>query len=535
MKFGTVMLLNYPQKCLCAFLLPLCSFTFIIHNFLPVFHFNLASLYEGRSNIMNRILSSLKPQPLFDFFEQICHVPRPSKKEEKIRQFLLDFAKANCLEAKTDTVGNILILKPAVPGREGAPTVILQTHMDMVCEKNDDKVFDFNSDAVELRVIDGWVKANDTTLGADCGIGIAAQMAVLTSTTIKHGRLECLITVDEETGLTGAFALKPDFMTGSILLNLDSEDEGEIFIGCAGGIDTVATFSFKREAIPENFTALKLSVIGFLGGHSGSDIHKNRGNANKILTRFLWKAMQDFEIRISEFNGGNLRNAIAREAFVLLIVSNSEKEKLLGAFKNYSAKVSFEFEQAEPGLKLAAEEIPAPEFVIDNETQYNLILALNACPHGVLEMSTRMKGMVETSTNLASVKFIEENKIRIETSQRSELESRKYMAAEMVESVFKLAGARVEHSGGYPAWTPNPDSEVLKVTVDSYEKLFGIKPVVSSIHAGLECGLFLEKYLNLDMVSFGPTIKGAHSPDERLDIYSTEKFWKHLVDVLEKI
>lgn len=484
---------------------------------------------------MNKILSSLKPQPLFDFFEQICRIPRPSKKEEKIRQFLLDFAKANRLEAKTDTAGNILILKPATPGREGAPTVILQTHMDMVCEKNSDKVFDFNNDAIELCVSDGWIKANGTTLGADCGIGMAAQMAVLASNTIKHGRLECLFTVDEETGLTGAFSMEPDFTIGSILLNLDSEDEGEIFIGCAGGIDTVATFSFKREAVPKNFTALKLSVTGLLGGHSGCDIHKNRGNANKVLTRFLWKVMQDFEIRIAEFNGGNLRNAIAREAFVLLVVSNSEKEELLNAFKNYTSKISFEFERTEPGLKLVVEEIPAPEFVIDKRTQYNLISTLNACPHGVMEMSTRMKGMVETSTNLASVKFVEGNKIRIATSQRSELESRKYMAAEMVESVFKPAGAAVEHFGGYPAWTPNSDSEVLKITVDSYEKLFGGKPAIRSIHAGLECGLFLEKYPNLDMVSFGPTIKGAHSPDERLDIYSTEKFWKHLVAVLERI
>jgi dipeptidase D len=381
--------------------------------------------------------------------------------------------------------------------------------MDMVCEKNSDKVFDFDNDAIEPRVVDGWVKASGTTLGADCGIGIAAQMAVLTSTTIKHGPLECLITVDEETGLTGAFALKPGFMTGSVLLNLDSEDEGEIFIGCAGGIDTIATFSYEMETIPENFSALKFSVSGLLGGHSGDDIHKNRGNANKILTRFMWKAMQNFDYRLAEFNGGNLRNAIAREAFAAIVVSNSKKEEFLGAFKNYSDSVSFEFERAEPGLKLDAEEISLPGFAIDKETQYNLINALNACPHGVLEMSTRMEGMVETSTNLASVKFVEGNKIRISTSQRSELESRKHMAAEMVESVFKLAGAEIEHSDGYPGWTPNPDSAVLKITVDSYEKLFGVKPIVRSIHAGLECGLFLEKYPNLDMVSFGPTIKGS--------------------------
>ncbi|MDR2911019.1 MAG: aminoacyl-histidine dipeptidase [Bacteroidales bacterium] len=483
---------------------------------------------------MNNTLSQLKPQPLFNFFEQICQVPRPSKNEEQIRQFLLDFAKANNLEAKTDTAGNVLIRKHAVKGRETAPTVILQTHMDMVCEKNDGKVFDFNNDSIELCVTNGWVKANGTTLGADCGIGIAAQMAVLASTKIQHGQLECLITVDEETGLTGAFALEPGFTTGSVLLNLDSEDEGEIFIGCAGGIDTIATFRFEKEPVPDNFTALKLSVTGLSGGHSGVDINRHRGNANKIITRFLWKAMQSFEILITGFDGGNLRNAIAREAFVSVAVPCIEKEKFINAFKDYSAKASFEFEFAEPALKLVAEEIKMPGFVIDKKTQQNLISAINACPHGVLEMSTRMKGIVETSTNLASVKF-KNNEIHVATSQRSELESRKYMAAEMVESIFKLAGATVEHSEGYPAWTPNPDSKILKITTNSYEKLFGEKPIINSIHAGLECGLFLEKYPNLDMVSFGPTIQGAHSPDEQLDIYSTGKFWKHLVNILEII
>ncbi len=485
--------------------------------------------------IQMNILSELQPQPLFNYFEKICHVPRPSKKEEKIRQFLLDFARENNLEVKIDGTGNVLISKPAFPGREEAPAVILQTHMDMVCEKNSDKEFDFDNDAIEPRIEDGWVKANGTTLGADCGIGIAAQLAVLTSNEIKHGPLECLITVDEETGLTGAFALKPGFMSGSILLNLDSEDEGEIFIGCAGGIDTVATFSYKKEAVPENSSALKLSVSGLLGGHSGDDIHKNRGNAVKILNRFLWRAMQNYDFRINEFNGGNLRNAIAREAFAIVTVPETEQEQFTCDFERFATTVKFEFENNEPAIKFAAENISLPEFVMDQIMQKQLLSAINGCPHGVLEMSTRMEGMVETSTNLASVKFIENNKIRISTSQRSELESHKFMAADMVEAVFSLAGAEIQHSDGYPGWTPNPDSKVLKTTVNSYEKLFGVSPVVRSIHAGLECGLFLEKYPNLDMVSFGPTIKGAHSPDERLDIHTTEKFWKHLVDVLEQI
>ena len=481
------------------------------------------------------VLNKLYPQPLFNYFEEICQVPRPSKKEEKIRQFLLNFAEKNGLNAKTDEVGNVLIFKPATQGKENSPTVILQTHMDMVCEKNSDKVFDFDNDAIEPVVVDGWVKANGTTLGADCGIGIAASLAVLTSNEIKHGPIECLITVDEETGLTGAFSIKPGFLSGAVLLNLDSEDEGEIFIGCAGGIDTVANFIYQNEPVPENYTSLKISVSGLLGGHSGDDIHKNRGNANKILTRFLWNSAKKFDLRLADFNGGNLRNAIAREAFATVLIPPSEVEKIKVGFEEFSKEVRFEFERSEPGLKMEMIQAGTPHFVLNEITQNNLLNALYACPHGVLEMSTRMEGMVETSTNLASVKFIGDNRIEVTTSQRSELETRKYYAAEMVESVFKLAGAKVSHSDGYPGWTPNPDSEVLKITVESYQKLFGVEPIVRSIHAGLECGLFLEKYPTLDMVSFGPTIRGAHSPDERLNIETTGKFWKHLVDVLEMI
>ncbi len=482
-----------------------------------------------------KTLHTLTPQPLFNYFEAICQVPRPSKKEEKIRTFLLDFATKNKLKAKTDAVGNVLILKPATPGMENAPTVILQTHMDMVCEKNSDKIFDFDNDAIEPIIVDGWVKANGTTLGADCGIGIAAQMAVLTSKEIKHGAIECLITVDEETGLTGAFALQPGFLSGSVLLNLDSEDEGEIFIGCAGGVDTLATFDYKKEIVPEKSVAYEISVSGLLGGHSGDDIHKNRGNANKILNRFLWSSTNKFSIRLADFNGGNLRNAIAREAKAVITVSEKSNENIIAELEKFNSSVKFEYEISEPGLQLTFKEIETPEFVIDTTAQNQLLNAVYACPHGVMEMSTRMEGLVETSTNLASIKFIDDNKIQITTSQRSEIESRKDYAAETIESVFKLAGATVRHTDGYPGWVPNPNSQVLKTTVNSYKKLFDKTPIVRSIHAGLECGLFLEKYPQLDMVSFGPTIRGAHSPDERLDIATTDKFWKHLIDVLENI
>jgi dipeptidase D len=482
-----------------------------------------------------KVLSKIVPQPLFNYFEQICQVPRPSKKEEKIRAFLIDFANENLLESKIDEVGNILILKPASAGMEKAPTVVLQTHMDMVCEKNSDKVFDFETNAIQPMIVDGWVKANGTTLGADCGIGIAAQMAVLTSSEIKHGPLECLFTVDEETGLTGAFALKSGFLKGSVLLNLDSEDEGEIFIGCAGGIDTLATFTFIKEQVPVDAYSVKISVSGLFGGHSGDDIHKNRGNANKILNSFLVRISNYFNFGLTLFDGGNLRNAIAREAYAVITVPSAKKENLVAEFNIFSATVKTEFEQNEPGLKLKIESVEKPAYIIDAATKQNLIHALNVCPHGVLEMSPRMEGMVETSTNLASVKFIGDNKIKVTTSQRSEIETQKYHAANMVEKVFNIAGAAVVNSDGYPGWTPNPDSKALKIIVYSYLKLFGVRPVVRSIHAGLECGLILQKYPELDMVSFGPTIRGAHSPDERLNIETTQKFWKHLVDVLESL
>lgn len=480
-------------------------------------------------------LENIQPQVLWSYFEEICQVPRPSKKEEKIIRFLLDFAEKNKLEAKRDEIGNVLISKPAMPGRETAPTVILQSHVDMVCEKNSDKSFNFETDAIEPMIDGAWVRANGTTLGADDGIGMAAQMAVLTATDINHGRVECLFTVDEETGLSGAFALQKGFLSGNILLNLDSEDEGELFIGCAGGIDTLGELKIEREAVPGHSFALKIMVKGLMGGHSGDDINKGRGNANKILSRFLWMAIRNFGVRIADFNGGNLRNAIAREAYAVVIVPHVQKEQLVAELNIFSADVEFEYERTEPNLVVDHSSTNLPESVLTIESQERLINLLCACPHGVLEMSPRMEGMVETSTNLASVKFIENDKVLVTTSQRSELESRKYFAAEMVHSVLELAGAQVKHSDGYPGWTPNPDSKILKTTVTSYEKLFGKKPLVRSIHAGLECGLFLEKYSKLDMVSFGPTIRGAHSPDERIEIESVNKFWLHLKDILETV
>jgi len=412
-------------------------------------------------------LKNLSPQPIWNYFEDICQIPRPSKKEEKIIRFLLDFAKANGLESLQDQIGNVLIRKPSTAGREHDPTVVLQSHVDMVCEKNNETIHDFDKDAIKPFIDKGWVRAEGTTLGSDDGIGIAAQMAVLTATDLSHGPIECLFTVDEETGLSGAFALQPEFLNGRILLNLDSEDEGELFIGCAGGIDTLGTLRYTPETTPVGSYAIKLEVKGLLGGHSGDDINKNRGNANKILNRFLLAASKLFDLRIVDFKGGNLRNAIAREAFAIVVVPQKQKEDLIIEWNVFTSEMEFEFERSEPKLNFHHQSVALPEFVIDRTTQSRFLNLITACPHGVIEMSSRMIGMVETSTNLASVRFTDNSEILVVTSQRSEIDSRRYMAAEMVEAVMTLAGASAVHSDGYPGWTPNPDSPVSKITAES--------------------------------------------------------------------
>lgn len=484
---------------------------------------------------MERKISHLEPNAVWSYFEDICQVPRPSKKEELIIQFLEDFASQNQLSFKKDDAGNVLISVPATMGYENAPTVVLQSHMDMVGEKNNSVEHNFEVDPIKPFVDGEWVKAQGTTLGADCGIGMAAQMAVLTSKSLKHGPIECLFTVDEETGLSGAFALQPGFFEGKILLNLDSEDEGELFIGCAGGVDTLAQFQYKKEEVPAGYFPMMLTVEGLTGGHSGDDIHKGRGNAIKILTRFLWEANRKYGLRIAEFTGGNLRNAIAREAEALILVRHSYKENLVADFNIFKHQISEEFKLTEPGLKLDHGSTDMPEWVIDENTIDKLLYALFVCPHGVHAMSFSMPGMVETSTNLASIKFQGESQILVTTSQRSDRESGKHEIASIVEAVFEKAGADVHHSDGYPGWSPNPDSPIVKLTEQVYTELFQQKPLVRSIHAGLECGLFLEKYPGLDMVSFGPTILGAHSPDERINIETVQKFWMHLAEVLKRI
>lgn len=483
---------------------------------------------------MNKSILELQPEAIWLYFNDILKIPRPSKKEEQIIAYLLDFGKKHNLETTQDEIGNILIRKPATKGMENRQWVVLQSHIDMVCEKNSDKVHDFDNDPIEA-VIDGeWVKANGTTLGADDGIGIAAQLAVLAATNIEHGPLECFFTVDEETGLTGAFGLKPGFLKSTILLNLDSEDEGQLFIGCAGGQDTLAWLPFDNEYAPEDHTAVKISVSGLLGGHSGDEINKGRGNANKILNRFLWENQTEYSLKLHTFDGGNLRNAIAREAFAIVLIPNQLAAKLTKKLDAFKEVCSIEFSITEPHLDIKLVETEMPETVIDEESFFALRNAIYACPHGVLAMSQSLANFVETSTNLASVKF-QEDEIRVTTSQRSSVESEKHDATNMVKSVFKLAGARIVTSDGYPGWKPNPGSPIVDLAAKSYKKLFNMEPEVLAIHAGLECGLIGDKYPEMDMISFGPTIKGAHSPDERLDIASTVKFWDLLIEILKNI
>ncbi len=480
------------------------------------------------------ILSTLQPKLVWNYFAEICNIPRPSKKEEKIIAYLVAFAKEHQLEYKIDKVGNVLIKKPAASGCENLKSVLLQSHVDMVCEKHSHIVHDFETDPILPQIEDGWVKATGTTLGADDGIGVAAQLALLAADDIKHGAIECLFTIDEETGLTGAFNLEKGFFESKILLNLDSEDDGELFIGCAGGIDTVAKFALETEKTPDKMFALKLHVSGLKGGHSGDDIHKGLGNANKIMNRFLWQAQSQNDLRVATFNGGNLRNAIAREAEAVVVVPVSQKEPIRIAFNIFAADVAAELQKTESGLSFRMESCEQPDQVYTLAFQKLLLNAIYACPHGVMAMSHDIEGLVETSTNLAAIKQ-SADVIEVTTSQRSSVETSKVDVAAMVHSVFELAGADVAHGDGYPGWQPNMDSAILKITEESYERLFQQKPLVRAIHAGLECGLFLQKYPGLDMISFGPTIRGAHSPEERIEIETVVKFWKHLLDVLQNI
>lgn len=477
-------------------------------------------------------IKNLTPKLVWNIFDQITKVPRPSKKEGKIRQWLVDFAKEHNIECHVDATGNILMRKAATPGFENRPTVVMQGHIDMVCEKNSNIQHDFENDPIETLIDGDWVTANGTTLGADNGIGVALSLVCFVDDTFQHGPLEGLFTYDEETGMTGANAIEEGFMTGKILINLDSETEGQIFIGCAGGMDTVGLFHYTPAPAPQNLYYAKIKVSGLLGGHSGGDIHLEHANANKIIARFLTSQP---ELVLAHIHGGNLRNAIAREAEATFGVPVSHKDEMVAQLNQFIAAVEGEVGDIEKGMKITLETVETPAEIIEPAVAQNLLAALIACPHGVQGMSRSMPGLVETSTNMASVKIIEPGVIKVETSQRSSVESEKRAIAQVVATVFRLAGAEVKQGSGYPGWKPNTNSPIMKVCADTYRDMYKKEPEIMAIHAGLETGLFLTKYPYLDMVSIGPTMEGVHSPDERLYIPSVGSFFEYLKQVLSRV
>ena len=477
----------------------------------------------------------LKPAGVFRFFDEICQVPRPSKHEEQMIAYLQEFGKKHGLETHTDECGNVLMRKPATPGYENRKTVALQSHMDMVCDKRSDVEHDFLKDPIETEIKGDWLWAKGTTLGADNGIGCATELAILTDDTVEHGPIECLFTRDEETGLTGAFAMKPGFLNADILLNLDSEDEGQIFIGCAGGVDTVGTWTYTDVEVPAGYYTARIEVKGLQGGHSGGDIHLQRACANKILCRYLTKVAKQTDLYINEIDGGNLRNAIAAYAYAVISVPADDRHLLSTTLNIFAAEVKAEYAVSDPGIEMTIGSEEPRTTAIDHATATQLLQTIYALPHGVMAMSQDVEGLVETSTNLASVKMHPEHKIVICTSQRSSTNSSKEDIATMVETVMKMGGGEVKHSDGYPGWKPNPHSAILKTARESYVRLFGKEPVVLAIHAGLECGLFSDKYPGLDMISFGPTLRDVHTPSERMEIPTVELFWQHLLDILKHI
>ena len=474
----------------------------------------------------------MNSEKVLSYFKEITAIPRESGHEEQIIAFLQDFAAEHGLECKTDQAGNVLIVKEAHPGYENVPVIVLQSHSDMVCEKNEGVEHDFAKDPIRYVIEDGWMIAPDTTLGADCGIGMAAQMAVLTSD-MPCGKIECLFTTSEETGLDGAMALDPDFISGRVLLNLDSEDEGEIFVGCAGGIDTTAEFHYTNEPVQDDFEFEEVFVKDAMGGHSGDDINKGRANSVQLLGRFLYSIL-DLDWQLVAIDGGNKRNAIAREAKAVIAAEPDTLDIINERLEEYAADVAEEYGAVEKNLNLGYKPYDGEyRDAIDEMTAWNLVTALCASPHGVLAMSQEIENFVETSTNLASVKMTEPGVIRIGSSQRSCVTAARRAAAAKMEACFVLAGAVVKHEGEYPGWAPAAESPVRDACVASYRRLFGTDPKVKAIHAGLECGLFTEKFPGIDMVSFGPTLRGVHAPGERLDLASLDKFVMLLTDVIQ--
>lgn len=483
---------------------------------------------------MAKDILKLKPEAVWKNFYALTQIPRPSKKEEKVRQFLKEFGENLGLETIVDEIGNVIIKKPATAGMENRMGVILQGHMDMVPQKNADTAHDFEVDPIDAYVDGEWVTANGTTLGADNGMGVAASMAVLEATDIAHGPLEVLVTMDEETGMTGAENLKAGVLDGDILMNLDSEDEGELYIGCAGGVDTMGVFTYTEEATPEGMAAYKISVKGLKGGHSGLDINLGRGNANKIMNALLMTASDKYGLRLSSINGGSLRNAIPRESFTVVVVPEDKKSDFETFVKEFELIVQDEFATDDAGVKVIAEATELPANVIDLAAQKNLYSAVAGCPNGTIAMSKSVKGIVETSTNLAIVKS-DGKTIEIATLNRSLVDKERDKIAAEIRTVFEAAGGKAISQGAYPGWKPNPDSPILKEMKEIYNNKFGKVPEVKVIHAGLECGILGATYTNWDMISFGPTIRNPHSPDEKVNIATVELFYDFLVETLKHV
>lgn len=477
---------------------------------------------------------SLEPKLLWENFYQLTTIPRPSKKEGNAVKFVESVGKSLNLETITDKVGNVIIRKPATPGYENRKGIILQSHLDMVPQKNSDKQHDFEKDPIQAFVEDGWVKARGTTLGADNGIGVAATLAVLQSTDLIHGPIEALFTIDEETGMTGANNLQPGILKGDILINMDSEDEGELYVGCAGGTNANVRFTYKDEPVPANYVAYRISVTGLKGGHSGLDINLGRANANKLMFRFLKYAVANIGLRLASIDGGSLRNAIPREAFAVVVVPEKATDELKETIEDFFKIYKHEYGKVEPDLKFSAEKTSMPLHLMDEMTQDDLINAIQACPNGVVRMSTDMEGLVETSLNLAIVKS-ENHEVKALALLRSSVDTAKEDVESTLESIFRLAGAEIWFDGQYPGWKPNMDSAILKAMQKVYNDKWGKVPEIKAIHAGLECGILGSAYPNWDMISFGPTIRYPHSPDEKVNIETVSLFWQFLVETLKSV
>ncbi|PKA96854.1 dipeptidase D [Flavobacteriaceae bacterium MAR_2009_75] len=483
---------------------------------------------------MNKEIRELEPKAIWNKFSDLNAVPRPSKKEEKVIQFMIDFGQSLNLETFSDEVGNVIIRKPATKGLEDRKMVTLQSHLDMVHQKNNDTDFDFDTQGIEMIINEDWVKAKGTTLGADNGMGVAAIMAILESTDIAHPAMEALFTIDEETGMTGAMGLKGAVLKGQILLNLDTEEDDELDIGCAGGIDVTARRKYNGKPVPRATMAYQITVNGLQGGHSGIDIHRGLGNANKIMNRILYYGSTQYMMRISEIEGGSLRNAIPRESIAKIVLLKNQSDAFKTAMHEWAETIKAELKNQEPNLEISLEEINLPKMVMGLGCQERLLKAIYAAHNGVYAMSAAIPNLVETSNNVAQVS-VKDGEIEVKCLTRSSVDSAKMDLANALKSAFELARCEVSFSGTYPGWSPNPNSEILDVAKNKYEQMFKEKPKVIACHAGLECGILGQNYPEVDMISFGPTILGAHSPDERVSISSVQKFWKFLLEILKDI